>query len=372
MLSLLGLRSAHAQVSSPTPANAEPAAPPPHQNVITPEIEPETPWWRYVTAVPIVLYTPETQFGFGAGLLSTWQLPGAFRDRPSNVIAYGIYTTRKQTVAGGTAELHFRDDRWVLWQDLRYVDWPDRFYGIGNHTRVSDRQDYTDHYSQAETELLHRVISRLYLGLHHQLRFSDSEQEDRALRAAGPLGVGSVHWHGLGAVAAWDTRKGLFWPERGSFLHADVTRFGARLGSDFSATLLRADLRHYQPLWRDHVLAMRLVASGTLGDVPLQLMPMLGGPLLFRGWYQGRLRDRVLGALEFEYRVPLSTRWALVGFGSVGRVASRVADFTPRGLHAAGGVGGRFAVVSETRANFRLDIAYGDALYVYLQFKEAF
>ena len=247
------------------------------------------PWWKHVTAVPIVLYTPETQFGFGAGLMSTWQMPGAWSDCPSSVVAYGIYTTRKQTVVGGTSELHFRDDRWVLLQDLRYVDWPDRFYGIGNDTKLRDRADYTDHYAQIETEFLRRVHSRFYAGLHHQLRLSDSQGEERTGALANrPLGVGRAWWHGLGAALAWDTREGLFWPQRGSLLHADATFYRSWLGSDFSAVLLRADLRRYQPLWLDHVLALRFVASGVLGDVPIQLMPALGGPSLFRGWYQGR------------------------------------------------------------------------------------
>jgi hypothetical protein len=331
------------------------------------------PWWKHVTAVPIVLYTPETQFGFGAGLMASWHMPGAWHDRPSSIVAYGIYTTRKQTVAGSTSELHFRDDRWVLWQDSRYVDWPDRFYGIGNHTKVSDRKDYTDHYAQAETEFLRRVHSRLYAGVRHHLRLSDSQDEQEGGVLDGrPLGIGRAWWHGLGAALAWDTRQGLFWPERGSLLHADATFYREWLGSDFSAVLLRTDLRHYQPLWLDHVLALRFVAAAVVGDVPLQLMPALGGPLLFRGWYQGRLRDRVLSAVELEYRLPLTPRWALVGFGSVGRVASRVSEMTPRGLHVAGGAGARFAVEPTGRANVRLDLSYGDSFYVYLQFREAF
>ena len=77
-------------------------------------------------------------------------------------------------------------------------------------------------------------------------------------------------------------------------------------------------------------------------------------------------------AAELEYRVPLTPRWALVGFGSVGRVAGRVSELTPSGLHLAGGAGARFAVESKGRANVRLDVAYGDTVYVYLQFREAF
>jgi hypothetical protein len=61
-----------------------------------------------------------------------------------------------------------------------------------------------------------------------------------------------------------------------------------------------------------------------------------------------------------------------VGFGSLGRVASRFGKLAPGGLHGAGGAGLRFAVRPENRANFRLDLAYGDEFNVYFQFREAF
>jgi hypothetical protein len=360
--------------SAPAAPTAAPALPAP---VVAPVPElpaPKKPWWRHATPVPIALYSPETQFGFGAGLMATWQMPGAWVDRPSNVVGYGIYTTRAQTIVGATVELHLPEDRWVVWQDLRYIDWPDRFYGLGNATRTADRENYTDHYVQLESELLHRVVSRLYVGLRHHFRLSEvrDEEPDGQLANRPPLGVGRVLWSGVGAVVSWDTRRGVFWPEGGSLLRADATLYQPWLGADFSAQLLRLDLRHYQPLWLGHVLALRLVTSGAVGDVPFQLLPALGGANLFRGWYLGRLRDRVSTALELEYRLPLSPRWALVGFGSLGRVAARVRDLTPDGLKAAGGAGARFALTPEGRANFRLDVAYGDDLYVYFQFREAF
>jgi hypothetical protein len=351
--------------------NTEPSVE--REALVTPSAPSESPWWRHIKAVPIVLYTPETQFGFGAGGMGTWRLPGAWTDRPSSIVGYGIYTTRKQTVAGAISELHFRDDRWVLTQDVRYVDWPDRFYGIGNDTEVSDRRDYTDRYAHAETELVHRMASRFYAGGRHVVRLSDSHHEQTTGVLSGhPLGVGRMWWHGIGPVLIWDSRVGVFWPASGSLLRGEAMFFRRWLGSAFSAVVLRADLRHYQPLFRDHVLAMHVVASSVVGDVPLQLLPALGGPSLFRGWYQGRLRDRMLGALELEYRVPLTPRWAVVGFGSIGRVASKLADFTPRELHFAGGAGARFAVEPQGRANIRLDLAYGDTFYVYFQFREAF
>ncbi len=338
-----------------------------------PAAEPE-PFWKKIAPVPIVFYTPETQLGFGAGLMATWRMPGAWQDRPSNVIGYGIYTTRRQILSGASYELRFADDRWVWMQDFRFIDWPDRFYGIGNDTKVRDRENYTDHYAQLESELFYRAVSRLYLGLRHHLRMSRARdlEEGGTLYNERPLGVGNVAWSGVGTVLLWDTRSGLFWPEHGSLLRADATHYRPGFGADFSADLLRLDLRHYQPLWRDHVLALRFLASGIVGDAPIQLLPALGGANLFRGWFMGRLRDRVMAAVELEYRVPLSLRWSLVGFGSVGRVAQSVSAFKLQGLRAAGGGGVRFAVRKDGRANFRLDVAYGDDMNVYFQFREAF
>jgi hypothetical protein len=331
-------------------------------------------WWDHTTPVPIVFFTPENLLGLGAGLMTTWQMPKAWRDRPSNILLFGVYTLRKQTIAGGSYELHFADDRYVFLQDFRYIDWPDRFYGIGNRTRDKDREDFTDHYFHLESEFDYRVWSRMYLGLRHQFRVSETLdlERDGVLATEKPLGVGRVYWSGAGPVLLWDTREGLFWPKGGSLLRADAMVFQRWLGADFNGTLLRLDLRHYQPIWRDHVLALRMLGSGAVGDLPFQLLPALGGQALFRGWFLRRLRDRVMLAAEAEYRIPITPRWAVVAFGSVGRVASRVDKLSFRRLRAAGGAGLRFAVRKESRANIRLDVAYGDAFSVYFQFREAF
>jgi hypothetical protein len=370
---LLLCARAYAQDKSEPPIEGEE---PPEMLQVEPLSEPLTPWqwwWDHSTPVPILFYAPENQFGFGGGVLTTWMQPGSYRDRPSNVTLYGIYTTRKQVIFGGSYELRFREDRHVWWQEFRYIDWPDRYYGIGNDTRASDLEKYTDYYQQLESEYQHRVVSHLYIGMRHLFRVSRTlDVEPDGMLAQHPLGFGKVLWSGAGPLLVWDNRKGIFWPTGGSLLRADVTVHTKAFGAQFSAALFRLDLRHYQPLFRNHVLAMRLVSFSVVGDAPFQLLPALGGNTLFRGWYLGRLRDRVFVAAEAEYRVALSRRWAVVGFGSIGRVASSFSGLDPRDLHAAGGGGLRFAVRPESRANFRFDLAYGDELYPYFQFREAF
>jgi hypothetical protein len=53
-------------------------------------------------------------------------------------------------------------------------------------------------------------------------------------------------------------------------------------------------------------------------------------------------------------------------------VAPSFGALSMRELRGAAGLGVRLAVRPESRANFSLDAAYGDELYVYFQFREAF
>lgn len=348
--------------------------PEPAQPAAAPPVSPLAWWWQNTTPVPILFYTPENQLGFGGGAMTTWLMPRAQVDRPSSVTVYGIYTTRRQTIVGAAYELRFFEERHVWLQEFRYIDWPDRFYGFGNDTRTRDRDDYTDHYMQLESEYQSRVYARFYVGLRHLMRQSRTldVDDEGLLSSMRPQGLGKVFWSGLGPVLVWDDRKGLFWPEDGNLLRTDAIFYRPYFGAEVSSELYRLDLRRYQPLWLDHVLAMRLLTMAARGETPFQQLPSLGGANMFRGWFLGRLRDRVLLASELEYRVPFTPRISAVAFGSVGRVAASFDELAPKGFRVAGGAGVRVAVRTESRANFRLDVAYGDELYVYFQFREAF
>ncbi len=373
LIALCSRALAQEKAEPPALQGDQPRLPPPEPTATSEQLTPWQWWWQHSTPVPILFYAPENSLGLGGGVMTTWAMPESERDRPSNVTLYGIYTLRKQVIFGGSYELRFKEDRHVWWQEFRYIDWPDRFYGIGNDTSASDLEKYTDYYQQIESEYQHRVFSHLYIGMRHLFRASHTlDIEPDGMLAQKPFGVGKVLWSGAGPLLLWDSRKGLFWPTGGSLLRADATVHTKAFGAQFSAVLMRLDLRHYQPLWRNHVLALRFVSFGVVGEAPFQMLPALGGSTLFRGWYLGRLRDRVFMAAEAEYRVALSRRWAVVGFGSIGRVASKLSELDPRGLHGSGGAGLRFAVRPESRANFRFDLAYGDELYPYFQFREAF
>lgn len=336
--------------------------------------------------LPIFLYTPETSFGFGAGLLVQFDMPGSkLSRRPSSITMGGLYTLENQIMGQFAPELRFGRDDFVLKGDFVGARYPSRFYGIGNETHSAVYDTFTDCYFRGEIDARARPFREgsrlrpLFVGAHHALLWSHMRRpragdEDNESVFAGIDDPGEEEFValGVGPSLAWDSRDSLSWPTRGTFVEAKFTLFEPAIGSDVRFQRLAVDVRHFKTLWFSHVLALRFVSQTVWGEVPFQRLPQLGGASLFRGWFGGQLRERMLAVVEAEYRVPLTPRWALVAFGSIGRVANGIQHFDMRELRAAGGGGLRFSVDKRDRVNVRLDLAYGDSFFPYLQFREAF
>jgi Omp85 superfamily domain len=352
-------------------------------------VEPAAPTrrlWDIVKVLPILFYTPETSLGFGAGTLFQFRMPGAKGERrPSNISLGGVYTLEKQTLGQFTPELRFGDDDYVLKLDVLGAKYPNRFYGIGNDPVDGMYDKYTDCYLRAELDFRARPFSRqsffgsLYLGGHyssawsniHDVRPADQDHPSMFAQISDP-GEQQVFSSGFGPTVAWDSRDGINWPRAGSLVEVRATAYEPWMGSDVSYRRLLIDARRYQPLWLDHILAMRFVSQTVWGDVPFQRLPQLGGSSMFRGWFTGQLRGKTLIAAELEYRAPITKRFAAVAFGSIGRVAENRRSMSLDDLRVAGGGGLRVSVDRRDRVNIRLDLAYGDSFYPYLQFREAF
>ena len=342
--------------------------------------------WSRTRILPLVLYSPETALMIGGGTLTLIDLGGARSDRPSSFSLFGIYTTNQQVVLAAAYELRGRGDRHVVQQIARFVDWPDRFYGIGNQLdkgiEVQARNDstrsylnFTDRYLQLETEYLFQPLKSIYVGVGHHLRWSradDIESSEHGEMLHDLEGAQPMRWSGFMPILAYDTRDRLFWPSSGLFLRGDVFVYRRVTGSHFDGTFYRLDGRIFGEVFKGQVAAARMNLQRATGDIPFQRLPALGGPDLFRGWYLGRLRDRALFCQQLEWRSELSNRMAIVSFVSAGRVAPTMASLTPADLRYAGGLGYRFALDIEQRAHLRLDLAYGAGLEFYFQFKEAF
>ncbi|MFC1543966.1 BamA/TamA family outer membrane protein, partial [Gemmatimonadota bacterium] len=178
---------------------------------------------------------------------------------------------------------------------------------------------------------------------------------------------------GLGVVVQWDTRDNIFAPWTGGYYRLLAMGFGSGLGSTWSFSEVSLDLRRFLNTGGGRVLATQIALWDAAGSVPFFRLAMLGGPLLLRGYFEGRYRNRAGAVVQAEYRVPVSRIIGLAGFGGVGDVADRLSDLDATKARVAWGVGLRWSLNPEERQGLRFDFGFGEgSTGFYVTFGEAF
>jgi hypothetical protein len=168
----------------------------------------------------------------------------------------------------------------------------------------------------------------------------------------------------LSAVVDYDSRDNIFTPSSGTYaeFEAAVVRPGLGASSSFNSASARAFT--YLPLARAAVLGLRGQGDYASDGVPFYAEPfiMLRGVPALR--YQGR---KVLVG-ETELRYNLDARWAMVGFGGVGKAYGKRVDFSSAETVIAGGVGFRYLIARKLGMYAGLDVARGpEETTVYIQ-----
>ena len=318
--------------------------------------------------LPVIYYSPETNLGFGVRTAYT------FRDRPesrpSNLPATLIYTTKKQLITGFSPDLWLRGNAHHLYGQIGYLDYPFKFYGIGNNTPENTVEPYTTRIFDVYAGYERRIVRALYAGVRLEAREENIVERTGLLASELIPGSAGQSVAGAGLTLTHDSRDDVFFPEKGFYNQLQVLTYRNRR-TDFGGNFqkIRLDLRRYQPVGRG-VLALNTLLILTPGDPTFQYLALIGGEKIMRGYFEGRYRDRNLLVFQGEYRFPISKRFKVVAFASTGRVWNGK-NFELKGFHPAGGAGLRYRVGRE-KLHLRFDLAYGQTLYPYFGFTEAF
>jgi outer membrane protein assembly factor BamA len=162
-----------------------------------------------------------------------------------------------------------------------------------------------------------------------------------------------------------DSRSDVFYPTSGQTLEVTADFSNA---SRTSAVLAEKELGYeyyqlsynrYMTLTSTQVLALRGMFCGVGGDPPFYELCLYGMHSDLRGYQAGRYRDRLMFAVQSEYRKTLGRRWGFVLFGGLGEVAETWDAFNSEDILPAGGTGIRFNLSRKQRINLRSDFAYG-------------
>ncbi len=322
-----------------------------------------------LVASPLLIYSPETGYGGGAGLV--WvRASDAPGQRPSTYQTSFLATETSQFSFVANGDLWTEGNMNRFTGELTVQRAPTKFFGIGPYANMNPPEKFVPSTVRLILTAQHRVASKFFVGLRYY--FDVSQLSDIK---AGPIKQGTVPgapngWFvsTLAVQATYDTRDRYYFPLHGSQVLVQVNRADPILGSELNYWRGVLDARWYHAVIGEHTLALQWWADGTAGgSPPFERMPRLGGQNLVRGFFGGRYRDAYATAFTAEYRSApwfdqkrdLLWRVSSVAFISTGTVAPHIRDFMMQNFQVAGGIGLRIALTKPDRLNLRIDRGWG-------------
>jgi outer membrane protein assembly factor BamA len=323
------------------------------------------------TFIPAVTYSPETSLGLGVRALKIFPDQEGSIARPSTLPITLLYTLNRQIVFTTALDLWLNGNETHLSGRLELMDYPFRYYGIGNELVEEKVESYASRNAHLQINYQKRIAGGIYLGPRYEFRIDDiyKKQSGGMLDSEQVAGSNGQQISGVGLLLNYDTRDNIFQPLKGSFHQVSLMGFHSIWGSKFNFGHYQIDFRKYFRVYNQQVFAAQAWYSFTSGHPPFQRISLIGGSDLMRGYFEGKFRDFHAMVYQAEYRLPLYRKLGLVLFGSAGQVADKVTGYSLRRFRYGGGLGLRYQLTDEG-LNFRLDIAFGDQPALYFGLNE--
>ena len=324
--------------------------------------------------IPVVNYSPESTWEFGAAAQGYFRLPN--QERTSIVQLDGTYSLRHQWYINAQGTLYFgarsASPAWQLQFRAGYSDRPATYYGVYDDPHFANEGNTGIGMLRKGTPY---QMQRAYLNLQAPISIGKDWSVGPMLdiliaqyniegkyKTPSPLVQAAV-----GAVGVYDSRDNVFYPTQGIFFKlsaAAVWTNKVDIPEGQQATingLLSADLRQFIELPHNLVLAWQLKTQMMLSPLFIShltmypMLPRLGGQDGLRGVNSDMFRDDIMMALQAELRIPIWSIFRGAVFAGIGDV------YDYHNWHWAipkvgYGVGLR-ATINKAKVNIRFDIA---------------
>jgi outer membrane protein assembly factor BamA len=290
----------------------------------------------------------------------------------------GSYSENGTWAAAAFHKMNLRNDTWRMLMAAGYANVNYDFYGVGNAAGDANQSiPLNQQVTGALVEVLRETFTDWYVGLRllygrTDVRFdTDLPQLPPGFPPLQEIVLAST-LAAAGLRVQYDSRDNQFFPTEGSLFDIKVDRFTETLGSDFDYTGNSLAYNRYLGLGDRRVLALRGVTTLTSGDAPFFALARIGGTDL-RGYISGQYMDRMMFAVQGEYRRGVTERFGVVAFAGVGEVASDVSELNSEDLLPSIGAGIRYQLTKQQPINFRVDVARGkNETAIYVGVGEAF
>lgn len=304
--------------------------------------------------VPLVFYTPDTRWGFGAAGIVT------FPTQPirSSVTFNFSYTQNEQILVFLPYQWFSRGNRWRAYGEVGWYRYLYRYFGIGNQLPNDYLETYTARYPRVRVTAARRLKDKHLLGV--RVFWDDyaipSASEGGQIAQKTVTGAAGGVSSAIGPVWIVDSRDNAFYPRKGWLTELSFIGEHRVTGSDFQFARCSLDVARYFPLGRN-ILAINGIAVFTAGDVPFFQFPQIGGPRRLRGYPDGKYRDRHMMIAQAEFRFPIVWRFKGVVFGGGGAVFGQPGETAK--LRPNAGAGLRIEFDRRQKLHLRIDYGIG-------------
>ena len=271
---------------------------------------------------PTLAFSPETSWEFGISSLYVYSANRDLSNRLSEVKAFTFYTLENQYGIWLDHALYSDENKWFFYGRARYQNFPLFYFGVGRDSPSEYQSVIEGEYVMFRERFLREILPSLYFGPEldfQSLNRVEYEGNSESLPGFAVPSVGT--WGstnlGLGLGLLYDNIHNAMNPRKGLYSEWAFLNYSTSAGSDFNFTTYIIDNRIYQPIKENNVLAAQLYGQFTTGDPPFNMLSLMGGESLMRGYYLGRYRDKNLIAGQVEYRILPFSFSKRLGAGSI-------------------------------------------------------
>lgn len=327
-------------------------------------------WINY----PTLAYSPETSWEIGVSSLYVYSAKRDLHNRLSEIKSFAFVTLENQYGFWLDHALYTDQNKWFLYGRARYQSFPLFYYGIGRDSPAEVQSVIDGDYLLIRERVLRETLPSLYVGLEFDYQKLSRIQFVSAAPDFIPPSLGSEGSRnlGVGLGVLYDNIHNALNPREGLYSEWAFLRYTKGFASDFDFTTFLVDNRIYRSLSENTVLAAQVYGQFTAGEAPFNMLSLMGGESLMRGYYLGRYRDRnVLGA-QIEYRIlpfSFSERLGASVFMATGQVFGEDRSLSWQDFLPTGGAGLRFLIFPDKDIYTRLDFAFtqeGNGVYFYI------
>ncbi len=323
---------------------------------------------------PTIAYSPETRWEFGVSSLYIYSAQNDLSNRLSELKAFTFYTLENQYGLWLDHAVYTDENLWFIYGKVRYQSFPLFYYGVGPDSPKEYTALIDGNYTLVKERFLRAVVPSLYVGLEldYQRLGNVSYANTAANFEAPEIGANGSTNLGLGLGVLYDNIHNAMNPREGVYSEWAFLNYSNVFGSDFNFTSYITDNRVYRPMGKNGVLAAQVYGQFTAGEAPFNMLALMGGESLMRGYYLGRYRDQNLVAAQLEYRIlPFSSskKWGASAFLAAGQVYGTQNTFAWDAMLPTAGAGLRYLIFPEKDIYTRIDLAFtreGSGVYFFI------